>query len=360
VRTVTHRTTRGQSLSRCAARCCWRSSSSLRRSSSAHRPPWPRHWRGRHRFTSTPRARSHPCPVRPRILCCGGQRQQAAHLRSRELYLAGDRKRDRHPSFGVLWVLIVLRCWGFRRGRRQLQQRIAEICLLRPGVAFQSDLLRCGGFGRLRDRDGRWRRQLEHTGPDHRHHRLAAPQCCLVRHRELLRRGGQRGKCLHGGAPSCPTNTGPAPAPTPMADAPAAAPPGAPAPPIDILESSVRVGLKALSTEGRTLKVPMSCPVPATCTGRVVIDHFSSAVPRGTAAGRVGGHRAGRIVLGTARFSLAGESSRFVTIRLGKTAEEMLSRQRGRVIHVTLTASVAAIGYPSDVVGRYFRLTRRR
>jgi hypothetical protein len=122
------------------------------------------------------------------------------------------------------------------------------------------------------------------------------------------------------------------------------------------LESSVRVGLKALSTEGRTLKVPMSCPVPVTCTGRLVMDHFAPGAPR--AAG--GGHRAGRIVLGTARFSLAGSSSRSVTIRLGKVAQEMLSRQRGHAIHVTLKASVSAIGYPSDDVGRYFKLTRRR
>jgi hypothetical protein len=148
----------------------------------------------------------------------------------------------------------------------------------------------------------------------------------------------------------------PAPAPAPTADAPAAVPADAPAPAIDILESSVRVGLKALSTEGRTLKVPMSCPVPVTCTGQLVMDHFAPGAPR--AAG--GGHRAGRIVLGTARFSLAGSSSRSVTIRLGKVAQEMLSRQRGHAIHVTLKASVSAIGYPSDDVGQYFKLTRRR
>jgi hypothetical protein len=65
-------------------------------------------------------------------------------------------------------------------------------------------------------------------------------------------------------------------------------------------------------------------------------------------------------VLGTARFSLAGKSSRFVTVPLGTVAREMLSRQRGHTIHVTLKASVLAIGYPPDIVGRYVRLTRRR
>ena len=108
----------------------------------------------------------------------------------------------------------------------------------------------------------------------------------------------------------------------------------------------------------------MSCPVPVTCTGQLVVDHFTPTVPRVS----VGGHKAGRIVLGTGRFSLAGESSRLVTIRLGKTAEEMLSRQRGHAIHVRLTSSwmssflvsVSAIGYPPDVVGRYLELTRRR
>jgi hypothetical protein len=116
------------------------------------------------------------------------------------------------------------------------------------------------------------------------------------------------------------------------------------------------VGLKALSTEGRTLNVPMSCPVPVTCTGQLVMDHFTPGAPRVA----VSDHKAGRIVLGTARFSLAGGSSRFVSIRLGKVAQEMLSRQRGHAIHVTVKASVSAIGYPSDDVGRYFRLTRRR
>jgi hypothetical protein len=148
--------------------------------------------------------------------------------------------------------------------------------------------------------------------------------------------------------------------------APAAAPPAAdglptvavdaPPPPADILEPTVRVGLRALSTEGRVLNVPMSCPVPVTCTGQLVLDHFTP----GAARVAVGGHRAGRIVLGTARFSLAASSSRFVAIRLGKIAQEMLSRQRGHAIHVTLKASVAAIGYPSDDVGRYFTLKRRR
>jgi hypothetical protein len=161
------------------------------------------------------------------------------------------------------------------------------------------------------------------------------------------------GNAYTGAPQTAPANTGTPPAPT--ADGLPAAPPNAPVPPTDILESSVRVGLRALSTDARTLKVPMSCPVPVTCTGRVVVDHFTPAVPR-----VAGAHKAGRIVLGTARFSLAGTSSRFVTVRLGRTAEEMLSRQRGHAIHVTLKASVSAIGYPSDVVGRYFRLTRRR
>jgi hypothetical protein len=65
-------------------------------------------------------------------------------------------------------------------------------------------------------------------------------------------------------------------------------------------------------------------------------------------------------VVGTARFSLAGESSRVVAIRLTKAAREMLSRQRGHAIHVILKASISAIGHPPDVVGRYLRLTRRR
>jgi hypothetical protein len=90
--------------------------------------------------------------------------------------------------------------------------------------------------------------------------------------------------------------------------------------------------------------------------GQLVVDHFTPTVPRVA----VGGHKAGRIVLGTGRFSLAGGSSRLVSIRLGKTAEEMLSRQRGHAIHVTLKASVSAIGYPPDVVGRYLELRRRR
>jgi len=156
---------------------------------------------------------------------------------------------------------------------------------------------------------------------------------------------------------TAPTSTGtPPPAPTPAAGLPPAVAVEAPPPSTDILESTVRVGLKALSIRGRTLRVPMSCPVPVTCTGQLVVDHFTPTVPRVA----VGGHRAGRIVLGTGRFSLAGESSRLVTIRLGKTAEEMLSRQRGHAIHVTLKASVSAVGYPPDVVGRYLELTRRR
>jgi hypothetical protein len=158
------------------------------------------------------------------------------------------------------------------------------------------------------------------------------------------------------GAPLPASPAPPAPAPAPTADAPAGVPTDAPAPPIDALESSVRVGLKALSTEGRTLNVPMSCPVPVTCTGQLVTDHFTPGASRVA----VSDHKAGRIVLGTARFSLAGGSSRFVSIRLGKVAQEMLSRQRGHAIRVTVKASVSAIGYPSDDVGRYFRLTRRR
>jgi hypothetical protein len=169
------------------------------------------------------------------------------------------------------------------------------------------------------------------------------------------------GNAYTGAPPPAPTNTGTPPAPPalpapPAADALPTVPMDPLPPPADILEPTVRVGLKALSTEGRALNVPMSCPVPVTCTGLLVVDHFTP----GAARVAVGGHRAGRIVLGTARFSLAGGSSRLVTIRLGKTAQEMLSRQRGHAIHVTLKASVSAVGYPSDDVGRYLRLTRRR
>jgi len=128
-----------------------------------------------------------------------------------------------------------------------------------------------------------------------------------------------------------------------------------------VFESSVPVRLTALSTQGPTLNVPMSCAVSVTCTGTAVIDHFTLVGPRAAAANRgVRRHKAGRIVLGTARFSLAGKSSRLVSIRLGKTAQEMLSSQRGHAIHVTLKVSISAIGYTPDVVGRYFRLTRRR
>jgi hypothetical protein len=142
--------------------------------------------------------------------------------------------------------------------------------------------------------------------------------------------------------------------PAPAAEVPPAVPIDAPPAPTDILEPVVRVDLKALSTAGRTLRVPMSCPVPVACTGQVVVDHFTPVVPRGH------GHKTGRVVLGTARFSLAGKSSRLVTIRLGQAAQGMLSRQPGHTIHVTLKASVSAVGYPPDVVGRYVRLTRRR
>lgn len=89
-----------------------------------------------------------------------------------------------------------------------------------------------------------------------------------------------------------------------------------------------------------------------------MIDHFTPVVARAAAGHRR--HRTGRIVVGTARFSLAGKSSRLVTVRLGKVAQDMLSRQRGHVIHVTLKASISAIGYPPGVVSRYVRLTRRR
>jgi hypothetical protein len=165
------------------------------------------------------------------------------------------------------------------------------------------------------------------------------------------------GNAYTGTPQTAPTNTAtPPPASTPAADPPPAVAIDAPPPSTDILEPTLRVGLNALSIQGRMLKVPMSCPVPVACTGQVVVDHFTPTVPR---VG-VGGHKAGRIVLGTGRFSLAGVSSRLVTIRLGKTAEEMLSRQRGHAIHVTVKASVSAIGYPSDVVGRYLELTRRR
>jgi hypothetical protein len=130
---------------------------------------------------------------------------------------------------------------------------------------------------------------------------------------------------------------------------------------VSVFEPMVPVGLKALSTQGPTLNVPMWCPVAVTCTGDLVLDHFTPVVPRADAARRRGRHhKTGRIVLGTARFSLAGESSRSVTIRLAKVAQEMLSGQRGHVIHVTLRASVSATGYAPDVVGRYFRLTSRR
>jgi hypothetical protein len=156
------------------------------------------------------------------------------------------------------------------------------------------------------------------------------------------------GAVLQAAAPPAP----PAPGP----DAPPAVPTDTPPSPTDILQGAVRVGLKALDIQGRALRVPMSCPVPVACTGQLVVDHFTPGAPRVA----VGGHRAGRIVLGTARFSLAASSSRLVTVRLGKTAHEMLSRQRGHAIHVTLKASVSAIGYPSDDVGRYFTLTRRR
>jgi hypothetical protein len=142
--------------------------------------------------------------------------------------------------------------------------------------------------------------------------------------------------------------------PAPTQQEPPAAPVDAPQIPSDILEPLVPVDLKGLSVQGRTLKVPMSCPVPVTCTGQVVVDHFTPVVPRGH------GHRTGRVVLGTARFSLVGKSSRFVTIRLGKAAQEMLSSQPGHTIHVTLKASVSAVGYPPDIVDRYVRLTRRR
>jgi hypothetical protein len=142
--------------------------------------------------------------------------------------------------------------------------------------------------------------------------------------------------------------------PAPTADVRPPVPMDAPQTPTDVLEPLVGVDLKALSTAGRTLKVPMSCPVAVACTGRVVVDHFTPVVPRGH------GHQTGRVVLGTAGFSLAGKASRFVTIRLGKTAAEMLSRQPGHTIHVTVKASVSAVGYPPDVVDRYIRLTRRR
>jgi hypothetical protein len=128
-----------------------------------------------------------------------------------------------------------------------------------------------------------------------------------------------------------------------------------------VFESLIPVDLKALSTQGPTLSLPISCPVSVTCTGTAVIDHFAPVVPRAAAAHRpVHRRKAGRVVLGTARFSLAGNSARVVTIRLVKAAEEMLRRQRDDAIHVTVKVSVSAIGYPPDVVGRYFRLTRRR
>jgi hypothetical protein len=143
-------------------------------------------------------------------------------------------------------------------------------------------------------------------------------------------------------------------APAPTADVLPAVPMDVPQTPTDVLEPLVRVDLKVLSTEGRTLKLPMSCPVAVACTGRVVVDHFTPVVPRGH------GHKTGRVVLGTAPFSISGKSSRFVAIRLGKAAREMLSHQPRHTIHVTVKASVAAVGYPPDVVGRYIKLTRRR
>jgi hypothetical protein len=140
-----------------------------------------------------------------------------------------------------------------------------------------------------------------------------------------------------------------------------AAPTDAPATPDDILETSVPVSLKALSTDGASLKVPMSCPVLATCTGHVVVDHFTPVVAGRAAADRgATRHRTGRVVLGTARYSLTGMSSRRVTVHLGRTAREMLNRQRGHVIHVTLKVSVSATGYRAGVASRYVKLTRRR
>jgi hypothetical protein len=103
----------------------------------------------------------------------------------------------------------------------------------------------------------------------------------------------------------------------------AAGPPPPPPPPPAPSFVGVRLAASALAINGKLVRVPLLCPV-GPCTGTVVLRTASAKKP---------------VTLGSARFTIAGDKSATVTVKLTAAALRLLAKRPTLKSLAGLTAS---------------------